>query len=132
MRGGVITAQFGRLREVDGGLVEAADRAQHLRQVEMTIGVTAFKRERPPDELDRGVVAADRKRDEAEEVVSIGRTAVEGQHIAAEPFGLGDLPGGEMVCCRRKQVAGERARGGRRYERATVFAALAGRPPILA
>src|SRR5262249_25135093 len=131
MSGGVFRAQVCRLHEVSGGIVVAAERSQHLRQVEMAVGIAAVAREGLADEIERGVVATDPECDHAKEMERVDVIAIEGQHVTAEPLGLGDLAGSEMVHRHREQVAGERAGTGWRRGRTAALAALTGCPSIL-
>src|SRR4029453_2967773 len=127
--GRVVAPQLGRLREVRGSFLDAPKGAQHLRHVERAIRVAVVQREGAADELERGVVPGALICDQAEKMERMRMVAVEGEHVAAGPFGLIESAGAEMRQRGREQIAGERAGTG---WRCAARAALARRAPILA
>ena len=58
---------------------------KRLRQVEMAVGVAVVDGERPAEQLDRRLVVADLRRDQAQHARGVEMAAVEHQHVAAQP-----------------------------------------------
>src|SRR5205814_5163384 len=83
MSGRVVAAQLGGPRQMRDRLLAAPERAQHLRNVELTVRIAPIERQRAADEIERGVGAARLVRDQAKQMKRIRMVAVEGEHIAA-------------------------------------------------
>jgi hypothetical protein len=109
MSGGVVAAQLGCAREMRDRVIDAPKCAQHLRHVELAVGIAAIERKGAADEIERSVGAARLVRDQAEQVERIRMIAVESQHVAAGALGLVEPPGLEVLDGSGEQVAGERA-----------------------
>jgi hypothetical protein len=119
-----------------GCIVQAAERAQRMRHVEMAIRAAGIDGQRAAEQFHSRRVAADLAGDDAEQMQTVGVIGIERQRVAAEPLGFSDLPGAEMAGGRGEQIGGRRWRGrhapriARRAGRA--LALLARGPPVLA
>ena len=99
MGGALVAPDGNRFAEMERRLIEAAERLQRFRKVEMAVGIARIDSKRTTHKIDPRLALSGQVHEEAEQMQAVGVPGIEAQEFAAMPL------------CFRMPPRVERARG---------------------